>query len=134
MTSLTLIAALALGAPALKDREPPAKGPAYLGIVYAQAQGGGLLVSEVLPDSPAGKAGLKVNDVLLNANDTSLKDMKRTAFAEMVAGMRAGTLVSLEIRRGTELLTVKVKLGPRPSDFEALKAKLPPPTIVDDDE
>ena len=92
------------------------------------------MVSEVVPDSPAGKAGLKVNDVLLNANDTNLKDMKRTAFAELIAAKRSGTLLSLEVRRGTELLTVKVKLGPRPSDFEALKAKLPPPTIVDDDE
>ena len=33
-TSLTLLAALVLGAPALKDKEPLGKGPGYLGVRF----------------------------------------------------------------------------------------------------
>ena len=39
-TSLTVAAALAVGAPALKDRESLGKGPGYLGITVQQDDGG----------------------------------------------------------------------------------------------
>ena len=52
-TSLTLVAALTLGAPALKEKEPPAKGPGYIGITF-QKDEGGLIITDVKPESPAG--------------------------------------------------------------------------------
>ena len=39
-------------------------------------EGQGLLVRQVVPDSPAAKAGLKNFDILLRANDTDLHDMR----------------------------------------------------------
>jgi len=63
-TSITLAAALALGAPALKDRPPAEKGPGYLGIMF-QKDDGGLIVTEVKADGPAAKAGLKANDLIV---------------------------------------------------------------------
>jgi len=49
-TSLLLVGALSIGAPALKDKEPPPKGPGYMGITF-QADGDGLLITDVKPDS-----------------------------------------------------------------------------------
>jgi S1-C subfamily serine protease len=128
-TSLTVAVALVLGAPALKDREPPGKGPGYLGITFRQDDGG-LLVTEVKPDSPAAKAGVRENDLMVKLDDTSLADAETSELVKMVAGMRPGTVVRLEVRRGSETVTLKVKLGPRPPDFQPTP-RLPPP-IIDD--
>lgn len=132
-TSLTLLAALMIGAPALKDKEPPAKGPGYLGIRFMEA-GDGLAVTEVQPDSPALKAGVRTNDVILKIDATSLKGVESGELVKVVGGMRPGTVVALEVRRGGDTLTIKVKLGPRPADFQQIQPNYPPPGIVLPDE
>ncbi len=128
-TTLTL--AFALGAPALKDKEPLGKGPGYLGITFT-ADEEGVVITEVKADGPAAKAGLKEGDVLLKANDTELKDYDTTKFVEMIAAMRPNMVVGFKVRRGAEDLTVKVKLAPRPADFEAQRVRPRPPVIIDD--
>ena len=128
-TSLTVAAALAVGAPALKDRESLGKGPGYLGITFQQDDGG-LRVSDVKPGSPAAKAGVQVNDLMVKLDGTSLVDAETGELVKMVAGMRPGTVVKLEVRRGSEPVVLKVKLGPRPPDFQPTP-RLPPP-IIDD--
>ena len=55
-TQVTLVAALVVGAPALKDKEPPAKGPGYLGIMF-QKDDGGLMVTEVKEEVPRPRPG-----------------------------------------------------------------------------
>jgi len=121
--SLTL--ALALGAPALKDKEPPDKGPGYLGIMF-QKDDGGLIVTEVKPDGPSAKAGLKANDLIVKLDGVAMADAETSELVKMVAGMRPGTVVALEVKRGTEILTLKVKLGSRPADFTPTPQRIPP--------
>ncbi|WP_157369835.1 PDZ domain-containing protein [Zavarzinella formosa] len=123
-TSLTLMAALVLGAPALKDKEPVAKGPGYLGVRFSK-EGEGLIVTDVQPDSPALKAGVRPNDVIMKVDSMSLKDADTGELVKVVGAMRPGTVVALEIKRGTESLTIKVKLGARPADFQALSPDYP---------
>jgi len=130
MTSLTLITALVLGAPALKDREPLGTGPGYIGITF-QADGDGLLITEVKPDSPATRANLKANDVILKVDGISMLNEETSAFVKLVGGMRPGTVVALDIRRGKESLILKVKLGPRPADFSPTPIPRPP-IIIDE--
>jgi S1-C subfamily serine protease len=127
-TSLTVAAALVLGAPALKDREPLGKGPGYLGVTFQQDEGG-MVVTDVKPDSPAAKGGVRVNDLMVKLDGVSLADAETGDLVKMVAGMRPGTVVKLEVRRGSETVTLKVKLGPRPADFQPTP-RLPP--IIDD--
>lgn len=131
MTSLTLITALALGAPALKDKEPLGTGPGYMGIMF-QADGDGMLVTEVKPESPALKGGFKVNDVILKVEGTSMANGDTSDFVKLVGGMRPGTIVMMNVRRGKEVLVLKVKLGPRPADFSPTPI-IPPPRIDDPD-
>jgi S1-C subfamily serine protease len=115
-TSLTIVAALSVGAPALKDKEPLGTGPGYLGITF-QADGDGLLITDVKPDSPAAKGGVKANDVIVKVEGTSMRNAETSEFVKMVGGWRPGTVIALDVRRGAEKLTLKVKLGVRPADF-----------------
>ena len=126
-TSLTLAAALALGAPALKDKEPLGTGPGYLGITF-QKDGDGLMVTEAKADGPAAKAGLKEGDVIFKIDDANLKDSDTSELIKLVGGMRPGTVVAVEFRRGTEMRTIKVKLAPRPADFQQ-PSRIPLPPI-----
>jgi S1-C subfamily serine protease len=128
-TSLTLIAALSLGAPALKDKEPPGKGPGYLGITFQQ-QGGGMVITEVKPDSPASKGGVRVNDLVVKVEGTSMENADTSDFVRLIGSMRPGTIVALDVKRGSETLTLKVKLGARPPDFSPTPI-VPPPNIDD---
>jgi S1-C subfamily serine protease len=123
-TSLTLIAALSLGAPALKEKEPLGSGPGYLGITF-QKDDGGLMITDVKTEGPAAKAGVKVNDVVLGVEGTSLKDAETGDFVKMVGGMRPGTVIALEVKRGADTLTLKVKLGVRPKDFSPTPVPIP---------
>lgn len=124
-TSLTLVAALSVSAPALKEKEPLGTGPGYLGITF-QKEDVGLLITDVKPDTPAAKAGVKPNDVVLAADGTSMKDAETGDFVKMVGAMRPGTVIALEVKRGAETLTLKIKLGVRPKDFSSTPVPIPP--------
>jgi S1-C subfamily serine protease len=125
-TSITLAAALALGAPALKDRPPAEKGPGYLGIMF-QKDDGGLIVTEVKADGPAAKAGLKANDLIVKLDGQPMAEAETGELVKMIGGMRPGTVVAVEVQRGPDSLTLKVKLGSRPADFPATPQRIPPP-------
>ena len=113
----TLALAMLIGAPALKDKEQP-KGPGFLGITFQKNSDEGVTVTQVRPDSPAQKAGLKVNDVLLKINDVELKDSDTTEIVKLISQYRSGTTVSIQLKRGQEKLTVKARLALRPPDAD----------------
>jgi len=75
-TPLTLAAAMAVGAPALKEKEPLGTGPGYLGITFTK-DSDGLQVTEVKPDGPAHKAGVKEGDVIQKL-DAAIRAMSIT--------------------------------------------------------
>jgi S1-C subfamily serine protease len=124
-TQLTLAAALAIGAPALKEREPIGTGPGYLGITFSK-DAGSLQITEVKPEGPAGKAGLKEGDVILKVDSYELRDAETGDLVKLVGAMRPGTVIAVGIRRGTEDKTVKIKLGVRPPDFQQ---RVPTPPV-----
>src|SRR5262245_64031918 len=109
-TQLTLAAALAVGAPALKDKEPLGSGPGYLGITFTK-DADGLQVTDVIADGPADKAGLKPGDVMLKLDDIDLKDAETGDLVKQVAAMRPGMVVVVGVRRGSDAKTIKVRLG-----------------------
>jgi len=127
-TPLTLAVAMTLGAPALKEKEPLGTGPGYLGITFTK-DSDGLQVTEVKPEGPAAKAGVKEGDVIFKIDSTDLKDADTSELVKLVGGMRPGTVIAVEIRRGKEARTLKIKLGVRPPDFSPMPSRIPPPPI-----
>jgi S1-C subfamily serine protease len=127
-TQLTLAAALAVGAPALKEKEPLGTGPGYLGITFTKDTEG-LQVTEVKPEGPAARAGVKEGDVIVKIDGTDLKEADTGELVKLVGGMRPGTVIAVDVRRGKDALTLKIKLGARPADFSPLPSRIPPPPI-----
>lgn len=85
---------------------PPGPGPGSDG-----APQKGLLVSEVLPDSPAQKAGLLRGDILLSVDGKeidTLRDLRET-----LSAYRAGQRVTLGIQRGGQARSVPLTLEDR---------------------
>jgi S1-C subfamily serine protease len=69
----------------------------------------GVAISSVVPDSPAAKAGLSVNDVITAVNGTPVEDVN--SFRLQVAGFAPGTTVHLKIDRSGQTLDLPVTLS-----------------------
>ena len=74
----------------------------------------GALVTDVTPDSPAAKAGLKSNDVILKYDDKPVKDGRSLKFA--VAASEPGHEARVDILRDGKDESVTVKVGEAPGE------------------
>jgi Do/DeqQ family serine protease len=72
----------------------------------------GVLVSQVDPKSPAGKAGLKDKDVVIALDGADIRDANK--LRNEVAMRGAGKTAELTILRGKDKKTIKVTLGELP--------------------
>jgi serine protease Do len=109
----------------------------YLGIVmepmdpdlaatFGLSESKGVLVAEVLEDSPAGDAGLRHGDVILAFNDEPIESQAHVQ--NLVAYMPPGTKVKLRIWRDKQEKNVRVTLREQPSNFSTRQIRqLTPP-------
>jgi serine protease Do len=87
-----------------------------------QAPPGSVPVEQVLPDSPAAKAGIKPKDAILALNGEPVSDVFRLRV--ILGRYAAGDEVTVRLKRGQEELSVKVVLDagedqvPQPMPFE----------------
>ena len=86
----------------------------------------GVIVSSVVEDSAAEKAGLKPYDVIIEFEGHPVE--KSNEFLSRVAMLKPGTKVDLVILRDGKRKTFDITLGKRPSQ-EELKGSLPTETI-----
>lgn len=75
----------------------------------------GILIRSVGPNSPARKAGLKMYDVLLQINETPIRNAQDIAKA--IADSKPGDSANVELIRGAKKQTVKVPLEKRPDNM-----------------
>jgi serine protease Do len=90
----------------------PSANAAYMG-VELENQGDECRVAKVVEDSPAAKAGLKVDDVILE-----LESKKITSSSELSAQLKnkkPGDQITVKVLRETETLSLKLTLGKRPA-------------------
>ena len=118
ITTLGFARGVALAVPA--ERGSIKRG--YLGILSqpvrlpaAQRAGlqgsGGLLVVGVEDDSPAGKGGMLLGDILVSLDATSVADTDE--LQALLTSDRVGREVPVEVIRGGELTTLRVTVGER---------------------
>jgi S1-C subfamily serine protease len=81
---------------------------AFLGVGCDPGQEG-CVVYIVRPNTPAEKAGVMVNDVLLEYEGQRLPDYK--SLTTLVGRDEPGKTISLKILRGTETMVKQIKLG-----------------------
>lgn len=75
---------------------------------------GGALVAQVLPDSPAQKAGIKVGDVVLEFNSITITDS--ASLPPIVGRTHIGDEVPVKLMRNGKSVTVKVRIGELPPE------------------
>ena len=95
---------MAKGAAADEEAAAPR---AYVGATGVNDEAGCRL-TEVEEDSPAARAGLRVGDVVLKVNGRDIK--VSAAFRRWVSEATPGDTLNLEIKRGDEVLSVKVRM------------------------
>ena len=87
----------------------------YLGVALGDRNDGGVgaVVSEVEAGSPADKAGLKVNDVVLSVDDQPITG--QGALIGIIRDATSGDKVSIVVSRDGKKITLTATLVPRPA-------------------
>lgn len=109
---------------AAKIDKVPAKLP-FIGVVTASLPemvadhvnlepGIGVIIRTVMPKSPADLTGLKVNDIILNINDTAVNDPE--AFSEKIRSLKIGEKIKLKTIQKGKSTNLEVTLAERPAD------------------
>ncbi|HXX94131.1 MAG TPA: PDZ domain-containing protein, partial [Planctomycetota bacterium] len=83
----------------------------------------GIKVVEVVKDSPADKAGLKVDDVITSIDGRAIDSPQEVPAIIQAAG--AGTVIKLDVVRKGKKETLEVTLGRHPADTEQGQAPAP---------
>jgi serine protease Do len=76
-----------------------------------------LVVTSVQPESPAGKAGLRIGDVVMQVNGKVPKTF--IDFGDLLAAAAAAADIPITIRRGQDVSDVRVRMVPENSVFNA---------------
>jgi hypothetical protein len=82
----------------------------------------GLLVANIVPKSPAEKAGLKQYDILMKANGKDLHEMKDLIDLVMQEGARKGQ-ITLDVLRQNKHETINLTPEVRPADADVQQAE-----------
>ena len=94
---------------------PPSNNPTggYLGVLLEDSAEAGARISRVSPDSPAAKAGLKVDDLVISVAGRSVQDVD--GLLEILGQHKPGDSVAIHVKRGSEDLHLEAKLDRRPN-------------------
>jgi serine protease Do len=99
--------------PTVRDKSREGTG-GYTGIVFVPnvVERTPPYVEEVQPDSPAAKAGLRPDDLVVYIDGEPVTSI--AAFKDIITRTRPGTLLKFEVRRGDKLMTVELTLAESP--------------------
>ena len=130
MTAITAFLLGGLTVPALAPvppetlPDPMARG--YMGITVGN---GALTIERIEPKMPAEKAGLKAGDAIVRIG--TLQPQNFDQLVAHITSFRPGAVVEIEVQRGSERKTFKVKLAERPPELDNPGVPLVPRPIDD---
>jgi serine protease Do len=84
----------------------------------------GVVLGDVYPNSPAAKAGLRINDVIVSVDGKPMENGRQldvTLYQRQIGGS-----VSLEVRRGPQLLSLKVPVVERREEADRFRHMVTP--------
>jgi S1-C subfamily serine protease len=118
MSAFTAMLVILLGTTYTRAPVPPETPPdpmarGYMGITVGNNT---LVISGVEPKTPAERAGLRPGDVLLRVG--TLQPQNFDQVVAHITSFRPGAMVEIEVQRGTERKTFKVKLASRPPELD----------------
>ena len=83
----------------------------------------GVIIGELLPDSPAEKAGIQQHDVIQQIDGQPVKEL--ADLQKILRGTRPGQEMTFTVVRGKETKEIKVTLGTRPATAPPAPATRP---------
>ena len=89
--------------------------------------GEGILVAEVENQSPAVKAGIQSNDILLSLDGQKLYSPAQ--LSALVASSHVGKQVTVQLIRKGKVISLKVDIGQRPDRFQNPRSEFIPPMM-----
>ena len=92
---------------------PVSANSGFLGVSLEEAEGGARII-EVVGDSAAAKAGLRVHDIVTLIADTPIIDSE--TMINIIRRHKPGDVVPIKVRRGEQDLEFKATLGNRAND------------------
>ena len=91
----------------------------------------GVVVNDVMPDTPAEKAGFKAGDVIVAVNENSIEDVADVR--RLVGREKPGTKIAFKVNRGKKAMTLEAKIGKMPADlFAGVTPKAANPEVIED--
>jgi photosystem II stability/assembly factor-like uncharacterized protein len=121
---------------AIIDTERIGMGPpprtVYLGITAENQDKGGLKVTLVAPDGPAGKGGVKEEDFIVKMDAAKIENYED--FDDFLSKKKPNDVIKLTVTRGKKEMVLEVKLEPRETpapkkDGKEPNPKTPPPIL-----
>jgi S1-C subfamily serine protease len=100
-------------APVPPESRPDPMARGYMGI---QVGHGSLTIERVEPNLPAHKAGLRAGDAIVRVGTLQPQNFEQVVAS--ITSFRPGAVVEIEVQRGTERKTFKVKLASRPPELD----------------
>jgi S1-C subfamily serine protease len=122
-----VLATLVPAAPVPVEPAPSPVGTPAIGI---RADTASCVVTDVFPNLPAGRAGIKPGDRLVRVGT-----LEPTHFNQVVSHIqtyRPGAVVEVEVDRAGKREAFKLRLVPRPADFDAQRPYPLLPTFPND--
>ena len=128
MKSLLLTAVLPLFACAAigQDKPPATNTPAetvkkahpaaWLGITMSDSDGK-VVIGQIVPGSPAAKAGLQFRDVLVRIGDAAVEGEVQRVL-EKIGKQNPGDAIELQLQRGDKDMVIRVELAERPAELD----------------
>jgi serine protease Do len=84
----------------------------------------GVVLGDVYPNSPAAKAGLRINDVILSVDGKPMENGRQ--FDVNLYQRKPGTLVNLEVGRALQRLTLRVPIVERQDESDRFRDMVTP--------
>ncbi len=88
--------------------------PGYLGVRAEQLDDCGVLIVEIVTDSPADKAKLQADDVIVALDGTATPAI--ALLRQSIQAKQPGDKVTLTVQRSGQQMDIEVTLGVRPAD------------------
>jgi serine protease Do len=84
----------------------------------------GVVLGDVYPNSPAAKAGLRINDVILSVDGKPMENGRQ--FDVTLYGRKPGSTVNIEVGRGLQRLTLRVPVVERRDESDKFRDLVTP--------
>lgn len=107
------------GEDCLKKMQYKLQHQAWLGIEFDTTEDGYWKITEVVPDSPAAKAGFESGDVLLAINGVKLSKENKKAVKEAFSKLEPGSEATYVVKRESGKVKLEATLGHVPENLQA---------------